>query len=77
MKKTPMEQLIQYMWDNDMDLLLTTPFKQKINELLNEERELLKSFYLKGDSNGCGCYDYSTDKDAEDYFNENFPARYS
>lgn len=43
------------------------------NEFLTMEKELLKSFYLKGDSNGCGCYNYSTDEDAEEYFSENFP----
>ena len=78
--KTPIQKLMDYMDFNrvgeDGENFDGTLMSKAI-ELLNEERELLKSFYLKGDSNGCGCYDYSTDKDAEDYFNQNFPTRYS
>ena len=36
------------------------------------EKEQIKEAYLKGDSNGCGCYDYSTDSDAEKYYNETY-----
>ena len=78
--KTPIQKLIDYMDFNRVGEdgeNFDGKLMSKAIELLNEERELLKSFYLKGDSNGCGCYDYSTDKDAEDYFNQNFPTRYS
>ena len=78
--KTPIQKLIDYMDFNRVCAdgeNFDGKLMSKAIELLNEERELLKLFYLKGDSNGCGCYDYSTDKDAEDYFNQNFPTRYS
>jgi hypothetical protein len=78
--KTPIQKLIDYMDFNRVGEdgeNFDGKLMAKAIELLNEERELLKSFYLKGDSNGCGCYDYSTDKDAEDYFNQKFPTRYS
>ena len=34
--KKVIDELVQFMWDNDMDLLLKTPFKQKIAELKNK-----------------------------------------
>lgn len=78
--KTPIQKLIDYMDFNRVGEdgeNFDGKLMAKAIELLNEEKEVLKSFYLKGDSNGCGCYDYSTDKDAEDFFNQNFPIRYS
>jgi hypothetical protein len=76
--KTPIQKLIDYIDSNRIGEdgeNFNRKLMSKAIELLQEERELLKSFYLKGDSNGCGCYDYSTDKDAEDYFNKFFPTR--
>ena len=32
------------------------------------EMEIMNA-YLDGDSNGCGCYDYSTEEDAKEYYN--------
>ena len=78
--KTPIQKLIDYMDFNRVGEdgeSFDGKLMSKAIELLNEERELLKSFYLEGDSNGCGCYEHSSDKDAEDYFNQNFPTRYS
>ena len=36
------------------------------------EKEQIKNSYLDGDSNGCGCYDWSTEEQAEDYYNETY-----
>jgi hypothetical protein len=36
-----------------------------------EKEEIIKS-YLDGDSNGCGCYDWSTEEQAEDYYKETY-----
>ena len=36
------------------------------------EMEQIKNSYLDGDSNGCGCYDWSTEEQAEDYYNETY-----
>jgi hypothetical protein len=33
-------------------------------------KDLIIKAYLDGDSNGCGCYDYSTEEDALKYFNK-------
>jgi hypothetical protein len=32
------------------------------------EMEIMNA-YLDGDSNGCGCYDYSTEEGAQEYYN--------
>ena len=69
--KTPIQKLIDYMDSNrvgDDGENFDGKIMRKAIELLHEERELLKSFYLKDDSN---------DKDADDYFNKKFPMRYS
>jgi hypothetical protein len=50
------------------DLLLV----DAINKALQMEKEQIKSAYLKGDSNGCGCYDYSTEQDAEKFYTETY-----
>jgi hypothetical protein len=36
-----------------------------------EKEQIIKS-YLDGDSNGCGCYDWSTEEQAEDYYKETY-----
>jgi HEPN domain-containing protein len=36
------------------------------------EKEQIKNSYLDGDSNGCGCYDWSTEEQAEDYYKETY-----
>jgi len=43
-----------------------------IEPLLEKEKEQVINDYLKGDSNGCGCYDYATKKDAEEYYNQTY-----
>ena len=43
-----------------------------IEEAKRLEKEQVINDYLKGDSNGCGCYDYATKKDAEEYYNKTY-----
>ena len=43
-----------------------------IKEAKQMEKEQIKNSYLDGDSNGCGCYDWSTEEQAEDYYNETY-----
>lgn len=40
--------------------------------LLQKEKEQIKNSYLEGDSNCCGCYDFLTNEDAEQYYNETY-----
>ena len=42
------------------------------NKLLEKEKEQIKNSYLEGDGNGCGCYDFLTNEDAEQYYNETY-----
>ena len=39
--------------------------------IVMEKQEIIKA-YLKGESNGCGCYDYATKEDAEEYYNQTY-----
>jgi hypothetical protein len=59
------EKQIQFKPNSELDIW----FK----ELLPKAKELhkmeIEHAYLDGDSNGCGCYDYSTEEDAEEYYN--------
>ena len=45
---------------------------EEANKLLEKEKEQIKNSYLEGDSNGCGCYDFLTNEDAEQYYNETY-----
>ena len=47
-------------------------FRQLELEALEKEKEQVINDYLKGDSNGCGCYDYATKKEAEEYYNQTY-----
>lgn len=45
---------------------------EEANKLLEKEKEQIKNSYLDGDGNGCGCYDFLTNEDAEQYYNETY-----
>ena len=45
---------------------------EEANKLLEKEKEQIKNSYLEGDGNGCGCYDFLTNEDAEQYYNETY-----
>ena len=45
---------------------------KEANDLLIKEKEQIKNSYLEGDGNGCGCYDFLTNEDAEQYYNETY-----
>ena len=45
---------------------------EEANKLLEKEKQQIKNSYLEGDGNGCGCYDFLTNEDAEQYYNETY-----
>ena len=45
---------------------------EEANKLLEKEKEQIKNSYLDGYGNGCGCYDFLTNEDAEQYYNETY-----
>ena len=45
---------------------------EEANKLLKKEKQQIKNSYLEGDGNGCGCYDFLTNEDAEQYYNETY-----
>ena len=45
---------------------------EEANKLLEKEKQQIKKSYLEGDGNGCGCYDFLTNEDAEQYYNETY-----
>lgn len=72
--KTAMEELIEMMNDakekgfQNLDWLMLI----RTYSLLEKEKKQIINAYLKGDSNGCGCYEYATNKDAEEYYNQTY-----
>ena len=59
----------------DGDPLVTRGIDMSVNEakeLLEKEKQQIKNSYLDGDGNGCGCYDFLTNEDAEQYYNETY-----
>ena len=45
---------------------------EEANKLLEKEKQQIKNSYLEGDGNGCGCYYFLTNEDAEQYYNETY-----
>ena len=72
-KQTAVELLIQ---EIQKDQTIKAKSKSEWNEIFDQakqmEKEQIKNSYLDGDSNGCGCYDWSTEEQAEDYYNETY-----
>ena len=59
----------------DGDPLVTRGIDMSVNEakeLLEKEKQQIKNSYLDSDGNGCGCYDFLTNEDAEQYYNETY-----
>ena len=42
-------------------------YTDTVEAIYNAIKPIIINAYLDGDSNGCGCYDYSTTEDAENY----------
>ena len=66
--KTAMQEAIDYLREFNLEasaIILEDKFLEK-------EKEQIMNAYLKGDNNGCGCYDFSTPIDARNYYNETF-----
>jgi hypothetical protein len=51
---------------------MTKKFKSVYEQAKQMEKQQIENSYLDGDSNGCGCYDWSTEKQAEDYYKETY-----
>lgn len=50
-----------------------TPVEQKdIDQAKEMEKEQIAEAYYIGDKNGCGCYDYCTKEDSEQYYKETY-----
>jgi hypothetical protein len=43
-----------------------------ISQAKKMEKEQIIDSYLCGDSNGCGCYEWSTEEEALEWFNEQY-----
>jgi hypothetical protein len=66
-KQTAVEWLV-----DQMDIKNPAWLKEKIQKAKQMEKEQIIKSYLDGDSNGCGCYDWSTEEQAEDYYKETY-----
>ena len=62
------EKQIEFRPDSELDIWFKELFP-KAKELHKME---IENAYLDGDSNGCGCYDWSTEEQAEDYYKETY-----
>jgi hypothetical protein len=72
-KQTAVEWMVEQMI-NQLDIRIenTTTGIELFEKAKQMEKEQIKNSYLDGDSNGCGCYDWSTEEQAEDYYNETY-----
>jgi len=66
-KKQTAVEWLEYRYKHNINLMEGDFIQAK-----QMEKEQIKNSYLDGDSNGCGCYDWSTEEQAEDYYNETY-----
>ena len=59
-------------WSSPSDCWNPSKVIDKVESMIEKEKEQIMNAYLKGDNNGCGCYDFSTPIDARNYYNETF-----
>jgi HEPN domain-containing protein len=75
-KQTAVEWLYSELFKNNIsnDSIKSRIYKESEiwKQAKQMEKEQIKNSYLDGDSNGCGCYDWSTEEQAEDYYNETY-----
>jgi hypothetical protein len=75
-KQTAVEWLYSELYKNNIsnDSIKSRIYKESEiwKQAKQMEKEQIKNSYLDGDSNGCGCYDWSTEEQAEDYYNETY-----
>jgi HEPN domain-containing protein len=62
-----LERYIQNLSQDDLENL-----SNLFDQAKQMEKEQIIKSYLDGDSNGCGCYDWSTEEQAEDYYKETY-----
>jgi hypothetical protein len=70
MKKTALQWFIEQIENHNG--VTRAGFQKCIDEALQMEKEQIIDAYLCGDSNGCGCYEWSTEDEALEWFNEKY-----
>jgi hypothetical protein len=73
--KTAIQELEDKLKDNLKWIVLNADYElmdKLFIEAIEKEKEQIVNAYLKGDSNGCGCYDFATPMDADNYYNETY-----
>jgi hypothetical protein len=70
-EQTAVEWLAEQLIPNAMRMFDATTCNVIEQAKKMEKEQIIKS-YLDGDSNGCGCYDWSTEEQAEDYYKETY-----
>jgi 3-hydroxyacyl-CoA dehydrogenase len=51
---------------------ISSVMQEEIDQAKEMEKEQIAEAYYIGDKNGCGCYDYCTKEDSEQYYNETY-----
>jgi hypothetical protein len=62
------EKQIEFKPNSELDIW----FKELFPKAKAMHKMEIENAYLDGDSNGCGCYDWSTEEQAEDYYKETY-----
>jgi hypothetical protein len=62
-----LEELGRY-WNGESNMTYRQ-IKDKAKEM--EKEQIAEAYYI-GDKNGCGCYDYCTKEDSEQYYKETY-----
>jgi len=70
MKQTALQWFIEQIENHNG--VTRAGFQKCIDEALQMEKAQIIDSYLYGDSNGCGCYEWSTEEEALEWFNKKF-----
>ena len=70
MKQTALQWFIEQIENHNG--VTRAGFQKCIDEALQMEKAQIIDSYLCGDSNGCGCYEWSTEEQALEWFNKKF-----
>jgi hypothetical protein len=68
-KQTATEYLFEKLWETPKDKLTWNAILEQAKEM--EQYQIEEAYYV-GDKNGCGCYDYCTKEDAQQYYKETY-----
>ena len=71
-KQTAVEWLVDQLEKYELYSKISFQCLKEIEQAKEMEKEQIAEAHYIGDKNGCGCYDYCTKEDSEQYYKETY-----